>query len=177
MKLYCLILDRSGSMYSIWDEITEAVTGHLKVKSGGALCSLLLFDSEGMDFLFKYAARPRKLNTDNFRPRGGTPLRDAIMLGIETLAKDWGDFLFQDFVEVEFTVFTDGKENQSQWWTSEDVDRAVSHFQENHGWKFSFIGAGGQSDVANYARQFGIKEENVVGYKDKSELKEAFAQA
>lgn len=175
MKLYTLVLDRSGSMSSIWKDITKAVNHHLETKSQDALCSLQLFDTQGLDWLFKYESSPRALNRDNFAPRGGTPLRDAIMYGIDTVSKDWGDFLRNEGVEVEFTIFTDGEENSSRFWQSEDVARAINHFQDEYGWKFSFIGAGKQSDVTRYAREFGIKAENTVGYTEAEQLEKAFA--
>lgn len=176
MKLYTLILDRSGSMTSIWKEITAAVNNHLEAKTSNTLSSVLLFDDQGLDFLFKYAYAPDKLNTNNFQPRGGTPLRDAIMYGIETLSRDYGDYLRSEHVEVEFTIFTDGEENSSKFWKSEDVARAINHFQEEYGWKFSFIGAGAQTDIEKYAKQFGIKAENTVGYTKAEELETAFAK-
>lgn len=176
MKFYTLILDRSGSMSSIWNEITKTVNDHLERKANGALCSLLLFDTEGLDFLFKYDAKPTVLDKTTFQSRGGTPLRDAIMYGVETLSRDWGDTLRAEGIEIEFTIFTDGEENSSSFWKSEDVSRAITHFQEQYGWKFSFIGAGAQSDVAQYARQFGIKTENVVAYSSSEKLEAAFAQ-
>lgn len=172
MKFYTLILDRSGSMSSIWNEITTAVNQHLETKSQGALTSLLLFDTEGLDYLFKYDPVVT-LDQSTFTPRGGTPLRDAIMCGIETLSRDWGDTLRD--AEVEFTIFTDGEENSSSLWKSEDVARAINHFQDAYGWRFSFIGAGSTSDIAKYAKQFGIKTENVVGYSSAEKLADAFA--
>ena len=173
MKLYTLILDRSGSMSSIWTDIIHTVNNHLREQSGNSAVSLLLFDTGGLDFLFKYSANPTQLDVINFRPRGGTPLRDAIMYGIETINRDMGDFLRDQ--EVEFTIFTDGQENSSRFWKSEDVARAITHFQEQYGWKFNFICCGNQTDVANYAKQFGIKAENTVSYSDSRELEGAFA--
>lgn len=176
MKLYSLILDRSSSMSSIWNEITSAVNNHLETKSTDKLCSLLLFDTEGLDFLFKYEANVTRLDSSNFGPRGGTPLRDGIMYGIETLVQDWGDYLWQEGVEVEFVIFTDGEENSSTHWSSEDVARSITHLQDAHGWTFKFIGAGETSDVANYAKQFGIKTENAIGYTSKEQLEKVFAE-
>lgn len=175
MKFYTLILDRSGSMDTIWNDITKAVNNHLEMKAQGSLVTLQLFDTERIDYLFKYDHQPKQLDRENFKPRGGTPLRDAIMDGITSLSKDWGDFLRNDNVEVEFTIFTDGEENSSTQWSSNDVARAINHFQDNYGWKFSFIGAGSTSDIANYAKQFGIRSENVVGYQSSDNLVKAFA--
>lgn len=172
MKLYTLILDRSGSMSTIWNEITTTVNQHMETKARDALTSLLLFDTEGLDYVFKYAP-PAPLDKTTFTPRGGTPLRDAIMFALETLSRDWGDKL-RDF-EVELTIFTDGQENESRFWKSEDVARAITHFQEAYGWHISFIGSGATTDIANYAKQFGIKAENVVGYSSADKLEEAFA--
>lgn len=176
MKLYTLILDRSGSMSSIWNDITSAVNHHLEGKASDCLSSLLLFDTGCFDYLFKYEAHPTPLDRNNFTPRGGTNLRDAIMCGIETLSRDWGDALRGEGIEVEFTIFTDGQENSSTMWRSEDVARAITHFEEQYGWKFSFIGAGNHTDVANYAKQFGIRTENVVAYESSTQLDSAFAQ-
>lgn len=176
MKFYNLILDRSGSMDSIWNEIISAVNSNLERKSNDSLCSLLLFDTQGFDFLFKYEDSPKKIDKSNFQPRGGTPLRDAIMNGIQTLIDDSEGFVFQDFVEVEFVIFTDGEENSSRIWKSEDVARAINHFEEEYGWKFSFIGAGQQSDIVNYAKQFGFKANNCISYTKPEELEKAFAK-
>lgn len=176
MNFYTLILDRSGSMESIWDDITQAVNHHISEKSKSKLTSLLLFDTEGLDFLYKYENNPTLLDKENFKPRGWTPLRDAIIHGIKTLVEEWGDFLWQDFIKVEFTIFTDGEENSSRWWTAQDVARTIDHFQTAYDWKFNFIGAGQQSDVENYAAQFAIKKENCVGYTKKEELESAFAK-
>jgi hypothetical protein len=175
MKLYTLILDRSSSMSSIWDTITKTVNEHLENKSKNALCSLQLFDTAGLDYLFKYEANPKLLDKNNFQPRGGTPLRDAIMYGIETLSKDWGDTLRSD-VEVEFTIFTDGEENSSRFWSSEDVARAITHFTEQYGWKFTFIGNGNQSDVEKYSKQYGISKENTISYNKAEDLQAAYAK-
>lgn len=176
MKFYTLVLDRSGSMSSIWNEITDTVNNHIKEKSRDALCSLMLFDDYGLDYLYKYTNNATQLNKENFQPRGNTPLRDAIMYGIERLTKDWRDFLYQDFVEVEFVVFTDGQENSSKFWKSEDVARALKHFQDSYGWKFNFIGQGNNTDVQKYAAEFGFRAENIVGYTKKEELKQVFSQ-
>jgi hypothetical protein len=175
MKLYTLILDRSGSMSTIWNEITKTVNEHLARKAENALCSLLLFDTEGLDYVCKYEPNPTALDHQNFRPRGFTPLRDAIMFGLETLSRDWGDTLRNDGVEVEFTIFTDGGENSSEFWSSADVARAITYFQDHYGWTFTFIGAGQQTDIANYARQFGLRSENVIGYTSADQLEQAFA--
>ncbi len=163
-------------MSSIWNDIIKAVNDHLERKTEGALCSLQLFDTGGLDYLFKYNPNPVLIDKANFQPRGSTPLRDAIMYGVETLSCDWGDTLRAEGIEVEFTIFTDGEENSSTFWKSADVARAITHFQEQYGWTFSFIGAGSQSDVAKYARQFGIKTENVVAYASSDQLQSAFAQ-
>lgn len=173
MKLYTLILDRSGSMVDIWEQIAVSVNRHIETKSRNALTSLQLFDSEGLEWVYKYENDPF-FDKTKYEPRGLTPLRDAIMYGVETLTRDWGDTL-RDF-EVEFTIFTDGEENASRFWSSEDVARTINHFESQYGWKFSFIGAGDQTDVTNYARQFGIKAENVIAYSDAKELESAFAR-
>lgn len=172
-KLYTLILDRSGSMQSIWNEITSAVNGHMETKAQGALTSLLLFDTEGLDYLFKYMP-PSLLDKASFQPRGGTPLRDAIMYALETMSRDWGDKLTE--CEVEMTIFTDSQENSSIFWSSEDVARSLAHFQEHYGWKVSFIGCGDTEEVKRYAKTLGVNAENAVAYSKAEELAGAFAQ-
>jgi hypothetical protein len=145
----------------------------METKAAGALTSLLLFDTDGLDFLFKYT-NPTLLDKTTFQPRGGTPLRDAVMYAVETMSRDWNDTLRD--MEVEITVFTDGEENSSKFWSSQDVARTITHFQDAYGWKVSFIGAGEKTDVASYASQFGIKSENVISYSAPEQLAAAFAQ-
>ena len=175
MKFYNLILDRSGSMSNIWNNIVESVDEHIEKKVSGSLCSLLLFDTEGLDFAYKYSGSPEKIDKSKYRPRGGTPLRDAIMCSIETLVTDWGDFLWQDFVEVEFTIFTDSEENSSKHWKLEDVNRTLQHFQNEYGWKFNFIGCSDSIEVSKYAATLGFKTENSISYSSNESIKKAFA--
>lgn len=174
MKLYTLILDRSGSMVNIWDEITNIVNQHIEKKSQDALTSLQLFDSCDFEWVYKYENNSPFLDKNKYLPRDSTPLRDAIMRGVETLSRDWGDLLSQ--FEVEFTIFTDGQENASTLWTTEDVNRTINHFQTQYGWKFNFIGAGTNTEVTKYAESIGIKKDNVIAYQKSEELAESFAR-
>jgi hypothetical protein len=176
MKFYTLVLDRSGSMNKIWDTITNVVNEHIEKKSKNALCSLLLFDDNGLDYVYKYENNSPLLDKNIHRPRGNTPLRDAIIYGVETLVKDFKDFLWQEFVEVEFTIFTDGEENCSKFWKSEDVARTIAHFEDSYNWKFSFIGNGSAGEVGKYAKEYGIKTENTINYQKEEDLVAAFAQ-
>lgn len=61
-----------------------------------------------------------------------------------------------------FIITTDGMENASQRYSSEQVKRMIERQKEKYGWEFLFIGA--NIDAVETAKRYGINEDRAVNY-------------
>lgn len=143
-----VVLDRSGSMAAIADDIVGGFNEYLgrqQREPGEARVTLVQFDGQdpfevlvdGLDI-----AKVRPLTRDSYRPRGNTPLFDAVGRMIARIDTDASNrrnhgLPAEDQVVV---VITDGLENASR-----EHDRAsIFALVEQHrreGWVFVFLGA------------------------------------
>jgi hypothetical protein len=82
------------------------------------------------------------LNEQNYVPRGGTPLNDALgRLIVETGAK-LASLKEEDRPEkVIVLVITDGEENSSKEYSTAKIKEMISHQEKQYQWKFIYIGA------------------------------------
>lgn len=133
MQVYFL-LDRSGSMETLWSEALGSINGYVKNLPKNTKIQLAVFDSMSYDVI-------RDTITDNWveltnvdaLPRGGTPLYDSAVRMM--------DRAFENNDErTIFVVMTDGFENSSQHYRKNDVQNRVKLF-ENRGWEVVFLGA------------------------------------
>ena len=62
-----------------------------------------------------------------------------------------------------FVITTDGLENASHRYTSEEVKQMIERQKEKYGWEFLFVGA--NIDAVETARNIGIREDRAVNYK------------
>ena len=61
-----------------------------------------------------------------------------------------------------FLITTDGMENASQRYTSDQVKRMIERQKEKFGWEFLFIGA--NIDAVEAAQRYGISSDRAVNY-------------
>ena len=61
-----------------------------------------------------------------------------------------------------FIITTDGMENASQRYSSDEVKKMIERQKEKYGWEFLFIGA--NIDAVETARRYGINEDRAVNY-------------
>ncbi len=150
-----ILMDESGSMMGL----EEAVIGgcnqfmHEAADVAGARVWLAMFDAtpEEPRTRFKVrrkrVAKMRPLVPGDYRPRGMTPLNDAIVDSVVALDKA---------TEKDDTVFlaiiTDGLENASE--TSTDEVRRLLEKREAAGWGIVFLGA--NQDTIRTAAEFGM---------------------
>ena len=143
-----VVLDRSGSMAAIADDIVGGCNEYLgrqQQEPGEARLTLVQFDGQdpfevlvdGLDI-----KKVRPLSRESYRPRGNTPLFDAVGRMIGRIDSDVAHrrqhgLVAEDQVVV---VITDGLENASR-----EHDRAsIFALVEQHrreGWVFVFLGA------------------------------------
>ncbi len=144
MQAY-ILLDRSGSMQSLWVEALSSVNAFAKelaTKTGGSSVdshiTLSVFDSQdGLKFDTLRRKQPA-LHWENVTdreasPRGMTPLLDAMVRIISLAEGDNPD-------KAVIVVMTDGQENASQEVTRDGVKAALDRVKAK-GWETVFLGA------------------------------------
>ena len=143
------LLDRSGSMASMAPDVVggfNAFLANQQAQPGKGRMTLVQFDSgdpfevltEGLRL-----ARVRGLSERTFRPRGGTPLWDAVgeLITRASARQQQRRVLGKRAEETVVAVYTDGEENQSVRFTGGDVRRLIEA-KKAEGWTFVFLGAG-----------------------------------
>jgi hypothetical protein len=132
-----ILLDRTGSMASLWDEALGSVNAYV-ADLGDAHVTLALFDAhDGLQFDVLRAGVPaatwKPVTNDDATPRGMTPLFDAIGRVITLAEKD-------DPEKAVLVIMTDGEENSSRELKKDDVKAALDRV-EKRGWQVVFLGA------------------------------------
>ena len=152
-----VIVDRSGSMCDIRDDMLGGFNEFLKTqaKQKGSKVSLFRFDTEFETVYENLSAtnKAAKLTKENFVPRGGTALYDAIgkTIGIvDTYINSLTDDKKPD--KVILVTITDGDENSSQEISSEQVKKLIG--EKDKEWELVFMGA--NQDAIGVANSLGF---------------------
>ena len=157
-----LIVDRSGSMSSIRDDMVGGLTTLVEEqrKQPGLLTiSMVSFDNQIE--LQHQMATPDAV-TIELEPRGGTALYDAMGFGLNTLQADIDalpDHAKPETVQV--VVVTDGHENASAEYTGKTVKRLVEGKTKDN-WDIVFLGA--NQDAVMKAAELGIERDRSMTY-------------
>lgn len=138
-----LITDMSGSMAPLADEVIGGCNSYLDklVTDGGKYrITLTLFDTEFIPLCVaaKVKDAPR-LTPENYAPRGMTALLDAVG---KTIAEFDSRTKLADGDRVIVVVQTDGHENSSQEFTSEQIAALIREREATGRWMFVYLGAG-----------------------------------
>lgn len=136
-----ILLDRSGSMASKWDETISSLNAYvdeLSKKGAKSTVTVAVFDDHNrMQFdVIRDSVDIKKWNkitTDEVTPRGTTPLLDAVSR-IISIAEQ------KNSKKTVIVVITDGQENASREVTKEDVQKAVKRCEDKK-WEVIFLGA------------------------------------
>ncbi len=161
------ILDRSGSMEGLEKDTIGGFNSMIekqKKQEGECYVSTVLFDdvSEVLHDRVKLDDVPRMTERD-YTVRGCTALIDAIGDAIRHIGNIHKYAREEDVPEhTMFVITTDGYENASYRYTSEQVKKMIKRQKEKHGWEFLFIGA--NIDAVETAKRYGIDENRAVNY-------------
>jgi Mg-chelatase subunit ChlD len=166
-----ILLDRSGSMSSQWNEALGAVNGYAhklaedKVKTN---ITLAVFDKQGEKAdvsVIRDNVKPSKwkdISDVDATPRGMTPLNDAVGK-IVSMAES------KKYDKAVIIIMTDGQENASVEYTVQQAKDALERCRAK-GWQVIFLGA--NFDNAIQAASYG----NTLGSTAKAkDLKAALA--
>ena len=161
------ILDRSGSMSGLEKDTIggfNAMIEKQKKEPGEAYVSTILFDnvSEVLHDRVKLPEVPKMTDRD-YTVRGCTALIDAIGGAIHHIANIHKYARPEDVPEKTlFVITTDGMENASRRYTSEQVKKMIEKEKSKYGWEFLFIGA--NIDAVETGARFGIGRDRVANY-------------
>lgn len=159
-----IVLDRSGSMSNIAQEMESGLKTLLEdQKKLGGKCTLsfIKFDDEyqkELDFVDIHNVKELKLHA-----RGLTALNDALGRAIVETGETLSKMKEEDRPGlITVVVVTDGMENASKEFSSDQIKKMISEQESKYNWHFNFLGA--NQDSFATAANFGIKEDNVSNY-------------
>ena len=161
------ILDKSGSMAGLERDTIggfNAMIERQKREPGEALVSTVLFANSSTVIHDRVDLRRIEPLTDRqYSVGGGTALIHAIGGAIHHIA------LVRKYAREEdrpehtvFVITTDGMENASRHYTSDEVKAMVKKEKEQYGWEFLFLGA--NIDAVETAAHFGIDANRAVRF-------------
>ena len=161
------ILDRSGSMAGLESDTIggfNAMIEKQKKETGECYISTVLFDNVSEVLHDRVKLSDIKPMTDKeYTVRGCTALIDAIGGAIHHIGNIHKYARPEDVPEhTMFIITTDGMENASQRYSSDEVKKMIERQKEKYGWEFLFIGA--NIDAVETARRYGINEDRAVNY-------------
>ncbi len=144
-----LLLDRSGSMAPLVSDVIGGVNQFLteqRSQGNDVRVSIVQFDSNDPQEVKVWGAPIAEitdLSSQDFQPRGGTPLLDATGLLIGRVKVDAQSRVAAGLAaeDIVFVTVTDGEENQSREFTLAQV-KALVEAQTAAGWTFVFLSAG-----------------------------------
>lgn len=137
-----ILLDRSGSMSSLWGEALNSVNGYVKKLAEDKIdtgVTLATFDREGSEFKFDVIrdriipSTWKPVTNEDADPRGMTPLNDATGR-IVALAKAGS------YEKVAIIIMTDGQENSSRELTLAQAKALLDECRAKN-WQVIFLGA------------------------------------
>ena len=165
------LLDRSGSMGDIANDVIGGFNSYVESQVDGpdeAQMTLVQFDTQGpheVMFASTFMKDVPKLSRENYQPRGGTPLYDA-MGHLITDANIWVEQIHAEGKfkpEVIFITFTDGYENSSREYTREGIFQLIQRKQDDDGWAFVYMGA--NQDAYDAGRQSGFERDSTSNFR------------
>ncbi|MGN0542182.1 MAG: hypothetical protein ACI4JG_01890 [Acutalibacteraceae bacterium] len=162
------ILDRSGSMSGLESDTIGGFNSMIekqKKQDGECYVSTVLFDNVSEVLHDRVRLSEIKPMTENdYTVRGCTALIDAIGGAIHHIGNVHKYARPEDVPEhTMFIITTDGMENASRRYSSEQVKAMIKRRKEKYGWEFLFIGA--NIDAVETAARYGIAEDRAVNYR------------
>lgn len=148
---YHFVLDRSGSMKSCWNDTLKGWSDQIVKINKTAnenpdqeiYLSLCIFDDK-LEFpggIVKMQNGSSLPSIESISPRGSTALFDAIGESIKKLDFVVSNEINNNEASVIMVILTDGYENASKKFSSEEIKKEMDKLRETGLWNFVFIGA------------------------------------
>lgn len=161
------ILDRSGSMFHMVQDTIGGFNSMLerqKKETGEALISTVLFSSDSVVLHDRADIRTVEPMTEKeYQVGGNTALIDAIGGAVHHIGNVHKYARAEDVPEhTIFIIITDGMENASHCYSSDQVKQMIERQKDKYGWEFLFLGA--NIDAVETASRFGIGADRAANY-------------
>ena len=161
------ILDRSGSMSGLEGDTIggfNSLVEKQKQQRGKCLVTTVLFDSRVVTLHDRVELQDlRPMTREDYCVGGCTALLDALGGTIRHIANIHRYARPEDVpARTSFVIMTDGLENASRVFGSEEVKRMIRHEKEKYGWEFLFLAA--NIDAVETAERMGIQRDRAVNY-------------
>jgi hypothetical protein len=153
-----ILLDRSGSMQSLWMEALNSVNGYVRKLAADGVdtgVTLATFDKDGDEFKFEVIrdriipSTWKPISEADATPRGMTPLNDATG---RIVAQARGGINGMQYDKLALIIMTDGLENASREY-SHSAAKALLDDCRAKSWQVIFLGA--DFDNAAQAASYG----------------------
>lgn len=156
------VIDRSGSMHSCQLEAFNGINLQLdtireNTKVPGIL-KYIQFDTVIETVFTKNIDELTHITNDQFEPRGGTALYDAIWTAINELEDEQDD----DKVSYLVVVISDGDENSSHLVTHQKLQSEIAKREESGQWTFTYVMS--NIDVAKFSHMVRSSANNVSSW-------------
>ena len=162
-----IVLDASGSMSSIQDDIKGSFNEFLKKQreaEGQTIFDLFQF-SDDVDRLVR-SANLADFHDDlmsRYHCSGCTALNDAVCTAIDTVGHEFANMPETERPEhVMCVIITDGMENASQEYTARDVRNRIKRQKEVYNWDFEFLAA--NQDAFESGRRLGLDRSSCMNF-------------
>ena len=167
-----IVLDASGSMSCIQNDIKGSFNAFLdkqRSEPGKTVFDLYQFNDEAVRLV--KSADLAQFHDDlmsRYKCTGCTALNDAICIAMDTIGQEFANMPEEERPEhVLCVIITDGEENASKEYTTEDVKNRIEHQKTKYNWQFEFLAA--NQDAFETGESFGLNEDNCMDFKCDSE--------
>ena len=160
------IMDRSGSMSGLEKDCVGGFNSMIKKQKkedGECLVTTVLFNNNDTILHDRVSLKDiKQMKEDDYVPSGCTALIDALGNSIRHISDVHRHIRKEDMPEhTIFVITTDGLENASKKYSSDEVKKMVEQKKEE-GWEFIFLAA--NIDAVETAKKYGIEEDRAVNY-------------
>lgn len=161
-----IILDQSGSMETAHKETVNGFNEQIQeIKNLGkniqdSDVTLVLFNTS--TDIVKFCAPVdgvEEMSNEMYHPNGGTAMFDAIGRTLQRFKDEVED---DDDSQYLCIIISDGQENSSMQYTTENIAEMIQELQDTKRWTFAYIGA--NQDLSQIQAQFNIPAGNIALY-------------
>jgi Mg-chelatase subunit ChlD len=163
----CIVLDASGSMAAIEDDTKGSFNSFIQTQREAE--GKTVFDLYQFSDKVKRIVEHVDLATFSddlmakYHCSGCTALNDAVCTAIDTLGREFAAMKEEERPEhVVFVIITDGMENASQEFTSEDVKKRIKEQTDTYKWNFQYLAA--NQDAFASGASLGISKDFCVNF-------------